>query len=69
MNFVQVYKAKDEIEARLIKGLFESFGIKSMVSLNSNLLLGYVATTNHPHGVYVDENKAEEAKKVLAERE
>jgi hypothetical protein len=63
--------AKGEIEASIIKGLFESVGIKSMISsINNNFPSPYSGTnaTNGPHGVYVEEEKVEEAKKVLSER-
>jgi hypothetical protein len=71
MSFVQVYVAKGEIEASVIKGLFESVGIKSKISLIENNLpsrYGGTNTINGPHGVYVEEEKVEEAKKVLSER-
>ena len=68
MSFIQVYVAKGEMEALIIKGLFEDAGIKSKISLIENNLpsrFGGVNTINGPHGVYVEEEKAEEAKKIL----
>ena len=70
MEFIQVYLAKDEMEASIIKGLFESNGIRvSVSSSNSNSPNVYLSNMhNVPYGVYVEEDKLEKAKEILAQK-
>ena len=77
MNYVQVYRARGEMEATIVKGFFENVGIKAGISsLNSPMSSTFsvasspylINTPDTPYGVYVDEKDAEEAKKVLTER-
>ena len=66
MNVVQVYSAESEMEASVIKGRLESEGIKS--SIVPSLVTFYntsVQGTYVPHGVFVEKDKADEAKKIL----
>lgn len=69
MKHLQVASANDEIEASITKGYLENLGIKSkIISINNNLPSRYSMVTNRPFGIYVEETKAEEAKKILKER-
>lgn len=75
MAFVQVYKATGEWEARLIKGLLESSGVKVVMNpinhdryaiLPQSLVRDIERT---PYGICVAEEMADEAKSILADRE
>jgi len=70
MSAVQVYLAKDEMEANLIKGLLSSVEIESVMNpINTNEPpYRYINAATIPYGIFVKEDEAEEAKKVLAER-
>ncbi len=71
MAFIQIYVASGEMEANLVKGFLESMEIKSRIAPSNSYLVQSataLATPNRPYGVYVEEEKAEEAKKILAER-
>lgn len=69
MNFVQVYTSKDEMDAAITKGYLESLGIKASISPeNRTFISRYLTYPMGPHAVYVEKEKVEEAKKVLAER-
>lgn len=70
MSAVEIYLAKDEMEASIIKGNLESSGIKSTINPinNDSPLNGLDGAQNIPYGVYVEKDMEEEAKKVLAER-
>lgn len=65
-KIVEVYKAKGELEAQVIKGLLESQGIPC-------LLQSHVSSSVHPFSinglgevkVMVPENIAEEAKRLI----
>lgn len=68
MSFTQIYLAENEMDASIKKGLLESFGIKSKISPVNGKGGRYNPYFESFYGVYVEEEKAEEAKKVLAER-
>jgi Putative prokaryotic signal transducing protein len=70
MSVIQIFSTQNEMEASIIKGNLESVGIKSEISpINNNSPLnGLDSVQNVPYGIFVEENKAEEAKKFLAER-
>ena len=64
---VAVYQAKGEAEARIIKGLLESYGIPCL--LESNAAPSVHVFTVDGMGlvkVMVDESRVEEANKVIA---
>lgn len=70
MTLVQIAEEKNEIEASIIKGYLESVGIEASIGTTNNneILHAYNAITNVPFGVYVEEDRVEEAKRILVER-
>ena len=70
MSFVQVYLARNEMEASIVKGNLEGANIQTTISPGKNHapLTGSCLTAQGiPYGVYVKQDKVEEVKKILGQ--
>lgn len=67
---IKVYSAPSEVDASIIKGYLENVGILASIAPGSNnfsLSLHVSKGPNVAHEIFVEEDKVEAAKKVLAE--
>lgn len=67
---IQVYSAQGEVNASIIKGYLEDAGIPATITPDNNnfsLSLHVSKGPNVTYIIFVEEEKSEEAKKLLAE--
>jgi hypothetical protein len=65
----QIYSASSEMEASIIRGYLENAGISATIAPGDNnfsLGLNVPKGPNVTHGIFVEENKIEEAKNLLS---
>lgn len=71
MKTVHIYDAEGEIEANLVQGFLESHGIKAFIGaakISVGWMFNETVATRLPKGLYVLEDKAEQATNLLKER-
>ena len=65
-EFIEVYQAKGEVQAQLIKGLLESYGIPSLIKSNAApSVLQFTVDKLGEFKVMVREEDAEEARNII----
>ena len=69
---VKIYTAENEMDASITKGYLESFDVETFTAPGENSLGGNPKVNRGPNvgfDIFVEDDKSEEAIKILAERD